>query len=68
MALIMINDSRLLEMKVIAKSVRHRVLVAYEMNRFTVWNKHFTRYEARFKEVISDEVPLWSVEIDNKVG
>ena len=38
------------------------------MNRLTVWNKHFTRNEARFKEVIGDEVPFGPVEIDNEVG
>ena len=45
----------------------HWVLITDEMQRLTVWNEDIAADKARFKEVISDEVPLRPIKVDNKV-
>ena len=67
MPLIMVNHYRALIVEIVMQLVEKLVFVALEVQRLAIWDKNVSRNKPFLKEVVCEEVKLWSIEVDDKV-
>ena len=63
----MLNNSRSLIIEIVAKIRRHRIFLTPEVERVQACKEYFTTHKLATQELVGDGIPLWTVEIHNKI-